>query len=122
MKRVEISNGEVRIGYELTDLSPEAYETVINDWIDGEIEMIEDEHHPYWDCQVEMEKMQTPWFLGERIWERYKDDIIETIKANEYLFDEDGEILPIVHYTGKHQKTGTYSWGKKEIPCTIQPL
>ena len=47
---------------------------------------------------VEMDKMQTPWFIGSCIYEYHKEDIIETIKANEYLFFEDGELIPVDYY------------------------
>ncbi len=30
----------------------------------------------------------------------------DSIKANEYLFFNDGEMANITHYTGKHKKTG----------------
>ena len=105
MKRITISNGEVRLGYELADLSPSAYDRVINDWITGEIGVM-DEDSPYFDCALEMDKMQTPWFLGECIYSKYKDDIIEAIQINEYLFDEDGDILPICQYVGNHAQAG----------------
>ena len=30
--------------------------------------------------------------------------VIESIRINEYLFYADGEIAPIIHYTGRHEK------------------
>jgi hypothetical protein len=76
------------------------------------------EDSPYYDLAVEMERMKTPWFLGQEIYYEYKNSIIETIKLN-WLFDSEGEILPLTTYY-KENKIERYSFGKKEIPCTIE--
>ena len=92
MKTIKLENGEIRNGYEFDELSPELQGKVIDDHIQFELEIMH-EDSPYYHCAVEMEKMKTPWFTGEKILEEYKEDIIETIKLN-YLFDNEGEILP----------------------------
>ena len=98
MKTIKFKNGQILYGYELTDLEKEARDRVINDYIDFEIEVM-DENSSYYHCAVEMDEMQTPWFLAEKIWEDHKEDIIESIKINNHLFDEDGEMIPIYYYT-----------------------
>jgi hypothetical protein len=102
MKKIYIDNGEVRNGYEFDDLSVQAQEKVISDQIDFEIDIMT-EDSPYYGCVVEMQKSQTPWFLRETIYHKHKVRIIYTIKMNNYLFDEDGEILPI-EYCYKENK------------------
>jgi len=118
MKTIKLNNGEIRIGFEFDELLPEIQDKVINDTIEFEIEVM-NEDSPYYDCAVEMEKMRTPWFLGEKIYEDYKDRIIETIKLN-WIFDEEGEILPLTTHTGKNNEVIKYTFGKGKIPCTVE--
>lgn len=35
-----------------------------------------------------------------------REEVINSILINDYLFFEDGEMAHITHYTGKHEKTG----------------
>ena len=49
-------------------------------------------------CVIEMDKKQTPWFTDTYIYEKHKDDIIENIKANDYLFFKNGELIPTDYY------------------------
>lgn len=77
--------------YKFSELSEEAKEKAICDHIEFEIEVM-DEKSPYYEYALEMERMQTPWFLGQVIYERAKNAIIETIEANEYEFYEDGKL------------------------------
>lgn len=77
--------------YEFAELSAEAQQKIINDHINFEITIM-DEHSPYWYLALKMEKMQTPWFLGECIYESHLADIIENIKLNEYMFTAAGNI------------------------------
>ena len=117
MKIIKLVNGEIRLGYEFDELTPELQMKAINDHIEFEIEVMNEES-PYYDCAVEMEKMQTPWFLGEAIYDAYKQDIIDTIKIN-YLFDDEGEILPLTtHMNGN--TVVKYTFGKHEILCTVE--
>ena len=117
MKKIKIENGEVRNGYEFKDLTNEVKESIINEYINFEIEVM-DEDSPYIHCAERMEEMQTPWFLGSYIYDNHKDDIIETIVVNEYLFDIAGDIIHIIH----HDATGKYTFkcGKTEYKCTIE--
>lgn len=118
MKTIKLQNGEIRKGYDIDELCEEARNKAINDTINFEIEVM-DEDSPYYHCAEEMERMQTPWFLGEKIWSDHKVDIIETIKLN-WLFDEDGEILPLNTYTGKNNEVIKYTFGRKEVLCTVE--
>ncbi|MDA3781152.1 MAG: hypothetical protein PF487_13145 [Bacteroidales bacterium] len=118
MKTIEINNGEVRIGYEYTDLSEDVKNKVMSDQIQFEIDIM-DEDSPYYYLVLKMEKMQTPWFLGEVIFENHKNDLIETININNYLFTEDGDILPITYYTEENKIVKTVI-GNKEYDCTIK--
>jgi hypothetical protein len=117
MKTIKLINGEIRFGYEFDELSEDLQSKAINDVINFEIETM-NEDSPYFHCAMKMEKMKTPWFLGSAIYEDHKNDIIETIKLN-WLFDDEGEILPLTTYY-KDDKIEKYSFGKKEIPCTVE--
>ena len=50
--------------------------------------------------------------------EDIREYVEDSIKINEYLFFENGEMANITHFTGKHEKTGTtefYFCGKTYI-------
>lgn len=88
-------------GYEFNELSEEAQEKAITEHINFWMNVREyDGECPgnYEKAIDKAENMQTPWFLGSYIWEYCKDEIIEEIEINNYLFDEDGELLPITNY------------------------
>jgi hypothetical protein len=120
MKTIKLANGEIRNGYEFDELSPELQDKAINDHIQFELEVM-GEDSPYWHCIEEMDKMKTPWFTSEKILEDHKETIIETIKLN-YLFDNEGEILPLTTYTGKNNEVVKYTFGKMDIECTVELL
>ncbi len=47
-------------------------------------------------------------FLAQEEEEEFsRDDVIDNIIINNYLFFEDGELAHITEYTGKHPKSGT---------------
>lgn len=75
--------------YTFDELSNEAKEKAISDQIEFEIEIM-DEDSPYYKYAIEMEKYQTPWFLGSEIYHNEKESLIETIKINEYTFTSEG--------------------------------
>jgi len=83
--------------YQFDELSSEVQERALSDYIDFEISVMK-EDSPYYYCAEEAEWMQTPWFLKEMIYEKHKQDIIETIATNEYLFFEDGKFIPVDYY------------------------
>ena len=83
--------------YELNELSRDAREQAIMNHINFEVEVM-DKESPYYGYVEEMERMQTPWFLHQMIYDKEKESIIDTIKANEYLFFENGELIPLDYY------------------------
>lgn len=107
MKTLKLSNGEIRIGYELDDLSPEVRKNVII------------EHGNFLDetgesCENEDGEMITEYF------EHSENDIIHSIDINEYLFSEDGEMLPIMYHTKGNKVVKTvFTYGKKEYEVTF---
>lgn len=77
--------------YTFDELSNEAKECAVNDYIDFVLNVI-DEQHPYWPAAEKAEQMRTLWFTGSYIYEMYKDDIWEALQVNGYMFTEDGKI------------------------------
>lgn len=83
--------------YNFDELEKTAKEKAINETIEIEIEIMDDpDTNPYQDCVDEMERMHTPWFLGECIWEYHSDMILDIL--NNYYFLKDGEIAPPDYY------------------------
>ena len=78
--------------YSFDELSAESQEKAIINEIKFFIDTMENEDSVFWDIATEMDKMQTPWFLGEEIYKREKQYIIDTIRANEYTFEMDGSM------------------------------
>ena len=77
--------------YKFDELSDKAKKVAILEHINFEIDTMDKESF-YWPIAVRMEKMKTTGFLAETIWDECKDDIVETIKVNEYEFKENGII------------------------------
>lgn len=122
MKTIKTLDGKIQFtAYELKDLPEPSKEKAINDHIQFEIDIM-DEDSSYFYLAEEMEKMKTPWFLAETIYERELHSIIETIEINEYYFDVMGEMIPITKYVDKHPKAGSFSWRfhGEELPVTIE--
>ena len=57
--------------YKFSELSEPAKEKAISDHIQFEIEIMNEDSW-LWYCAEKMEEMQTPWFLGEYIYEKRK--------------------------------------------------
>ena len=104
MKKIIIADGQIIHGYELNDLNVDTREKVIYE-------------HGCFLCDVREpdEEDEDPQFPEE-------SEIVESIEINGYLFDEYGEIIPIVEYTGKHPLSGSFGYGKNNTPCTIEPI
>ncbi len=79
--------------YQFSELGELAKEKAICDQIKFEIEIM-NEDSPYYPAVLEMEKMQTPWFLAETLFFDYKQSLIDTIEANDYYFLIDGTFAP----------------------------
>jgi len=120
MKTIKISNGEIRIGYKYDDLSEVAKAKVLNEQIDFEIEIMSRES-PYYYLFQEMEEMRTPWFLSEAIYHKHKDDLIEVVKLNKYLFDEEGELLPVTYHMRDNEVAKT-TFGVRGRLCVIEEV
>ncbi len=75
--------------FKFEELSETAKQKAIIDHVNFEIEVM-DENSPYYEVAM---KMETPWFLTEALYFDYRNSIIETIKANEYEFYKDGELI-----------------------------
>ena len=71
--------------YEFYELDKRAQDRAITDYIRFEIEIMTEES-PYWHCVEEMENLHTPWFLADCIYDHHSENIIETIRINNYLF------------------------------------
>lgn len=80
--------------YKFDELNAKAKEKAISDQIDLEAGEMMDEHSPYYYLWEEMDRLQTPWFLGQEIYKKHKDDIIATIKLNKSFFYKDGRFYP----------------------------
>jgi len=118
MKTIKLSNGEIRHGYTIDDLSKEARNKALAKHIQFIIETM-NEDSIYYEAAKEMERQQTPWFLGETLFFDEREAILDEIRANYYLFDEDGELLPVSYYIKDNKVTKTV-FGKREIECEIQ--
>jgi hypothetical protein len=120
MKTVKTIDGKITFTcFTFEDLSEEAKAKAINDHIEFEIEVMNEDSQYYYLAE-EMNKMQTPWFLGEAIYEKHKDDIIESIVINEYLFDVTGEILPFTtHVKDNKPIKQTWTFNNQELEVTI---
>jgi hypothetical protein len=90
---MRIKTTETKV-YKFDELSQEAKDRAINDMIRFEIEVTPyDELSDNFKKAVDKaEEMRTPWFTGSYVYEYCLPEIIETIKANEYEFTEDGHL------------------------------
>jgi len=81
--------------YTFDELSEDLKTKVINQHIDTLIEVVDFEslnhNSNMYKAYRESEKMQTPWFIGEYIWDYCKKQIQEDVRAFEYY--DNGEIF-----------------------------
>lgn len=90
------------IGYEFEDLSEKAKGRVLSEQINLWLETREyrTKHKGNYERAIDKaEEMKTPWFAGEYVLEYCEKELIRDIKANKYLFNEKGDMLPIQYYT-----------------------
>lgn len=80
--------------YNFEELNKDAKEKAINDHISFWMETRtydEDNKGNFEKACDEAESMNTPWFVGEYIYDYCKDEIIQELKVNNYQFYENGE-------------------------------
>lgn len=108
------------VGYEFDELRYNSQETAICDhvsfWMEGGREYdIENKGNFERACD-KAEELKTPWFTGSYVYDYCKDEIIEQIVINKYLFDEEGELIPLLYHvdvSGNVEKI-TYSVTKTQ--------
>ena len=82
--------------YQFDELSNEAKEVAIEDYIEFEIEVYEDDSDSLiYDSVQKAEDYHTPWFLNSIIYEDHKEDIIEILKNSKYWFFDNGKLVSI---------------------------
>ena len=79
--------------YNYNELSDEAKDRAMNEHIDFIIEMLES--IPHWGEEFkedikEAERNQTPWFLGQIIYQNNKDKLIKELEGLDDCFYDDG--------------------------------
>jgi hypothetical protein len=79
--------------YDYDELSGEAQNKVINDTVRFLLEVTEyDDLSPDMRRAVDKsEQMQTPWFVGEYVWDYAQDEVVMVAKSYKYL--STGEIF-----------------------------
>lgn len=95
------------IGYEFNELNKNAKNKAIDDHIDFWMECREyDEKNKgnFEKATDKAESMGTPWFTGNYIFDYCEDEIIEEIETNKYLFDENGDLLPLTYYLNNNNE------------------
>lgn len=105
MKNIKLKTNEIK-AYEFKDLSEEVQEKVIMDhanfWL--EVRQYDEKNKGNFEKAIDKaEEMKTPWFTHEYIYKYCKDEIIEEIKANKYLFDKKGNILPVTYHVENNE-------------------
>jgi hypothetical protein len=75
--------------YQFNELSKEAQEFALGEQTKFEV-MAMTEESPFYGAVLEMEKMQTPWFLEQTIFHEYREQLIDAIESNEYEFYQNG--------------------------------
>lgn len=79
--------------YEYNELSENAQNVVlselVNDWIEAEWFVPDDAREGYDKAVKEMERMQTPWFLGEAIFEYCHEQIMAMATSRMYFINGD---------------------------------
>lgn len=74
--------------YKYDELEEKAKNRVINEYIEAIILKTDfsmlDKRSNLYRAFKESEKMQTPWFLGQYIWEYCEKQILKTLKSHKY--------------------------------------
>ena len=122
MKTLKFKNGMVLFGYEFHELDEETQNKVIYDHADFWMEtrnIEEGEESNFAMAIQKAEEMRTPWFTPSYIVDYCKDEIIEEIAINQYLFDDDGELLPVRYHVNRDNEVFKTTYGPKELELEI---
>lgn len=84
---------EIKV-YKFAELSKEAKEKAINNHINFFLETTwyDNASYNFKKAVDKAEAMRTPWFVGSYVYNYCHDEIIESLEANDYEFNEKGEI------------------------------
>ena len=124
MKTINFIDKDWKIpGYELDDLEPETRDKVIAEHASFLIQTMafEDLSENFQKGINRAEKLQTPWFTLSHVLDNAEDEVIDNIRANNYLFDADGELLPVTYHVRNNKIDHvTCRQGKKEFLVTLE--
>ena len=84
MKKVEIEL------YNYNELSKQAKENAMNQYVEFILDMIEVWRDDFEEDIEEAERNQTPWFLGQIIYQNNKDKLIKELEGLGDCFYDDG--------------------------------
>jgi hypothetical protein len=108
MKQITTNDNRISItGFEFADLKGKAREKALQD------------HYEFMSSVNEEENSQGELVPADLEYD--EEYTIENILANEYLFDLNGEILPVTSYCGKHPLSGQHSikiFGEEKM-CSV---
>lgn len=106
------------------ELSKEAQDRAMNDLINFWIDCLDCNNGSdnFRKAIDKSNSMQTPWFVGEYIYEYCKDELLSEMKLNNDLFYEDGSSVPIIYHTKDNKIIKTvYKVGGREIELDYLP-
>jgi hypothetical protein len=101
MKTIKTSDGQIIHGYEINDLDVDTREKTIY-------------KHGCFLCDIREPDKETAEFPTE-------SEIIDNMKINGYLFNDEGELLPTLYHMNRNNLV-KITYGKKQIECTIEQL
>jgi hypothetical protein len=86
---------ETETFYSFNELSEEAQEQAVIDMVNVMIECLlyEEGTNNYRKAIDEAESMRTPWFVGSYILDYCKEEIVQELIDNEYLFNDKGDCV-----------------------------
>ncbi len=77
--------------YQFDELSEDAKNRAVQDEITAMLEMYtdpeEDGSEQFWRAVEECERLGTPWFIADAIWEYCQDEILEQVRQLEFYED-----------------------------------
>lgn len=102
----------------MEDLNPETRDKVITEHAQFMMQVTEFENlsENFQKGIQKAENLKTPWFTTGYVLDYAKDEVIKNIEINNYLFDADGNLLPLTY----HMRDGKidhirYRLGEKQL-------